>query len=219
MLRLVGFWLGVALTALGLIYAVDPPQAARLGRTLGARVGEVVEQLTGPADLAGSSHRRAALPSPKAAAVLAVLLPEETPGATDRPALPERESALTATPVAAPKPLPAKSPPTATGGPAPAVGEPPAPAADPGDPARDPEPPPGAAYRSWYTFWGPFHSAVSARGFADRLTMLTGLDLRVTGDGPGRYRVAFAYSDEKGKQAAMAAIEAGSGLRLEQEAP
>ena len=70
--------------------------------------------------------------------------------------------------------------------------------------------------RGWQPLWPPFHSELSAEGFASRLGRVTGLDYRVTETGPGRYQVAVAYLDEQERRAAVALIEAKTGLQLEE---
>ncbi len=70
-----------------------------------------------------------------------------------------------------------------------------------------------------HVFWSPFRSELSARGFADRVERLTGMDLQVTRVGPGRYQVAFRYLDDVERQSKLAEIAAITGLRLQKEIP
>ena len=194
MLKLIGFWLGVALTALGLLYLVDPPQAARLADGAADRISGVLADL-------GRSVKPAPAPAPPNT--------DASPSASAQGDAPEPSELSAGTADAplrgasaddpAPQPLPQ---------PTPAGPQTPAPLAPPAPPAR-----------TWYAFWDPFHSEVSAHGFANRLALLTGLELRVTDDGPGRYRVAFAYAGEPDRRAAIAAIEARAGLRIDRESP
>ena len=66
-----------------------------------------------------------------------------------------------------------------------------------------------------YLFWSPFRSQWAAQGFAARLTSATEVDVEVVNTGPGRYRVAFDYEDEKERRARIDRIETITGLKLE----
>ena len=72
---------------------------------------------------------------------------------------------------------------------------------------------------NWYPLWEPFHSELSADGFARRLERLTGLDYRVASVGRGRYQVAVAHTDDMDIEVALARIEAATGLRLTPDLP
>lgn len=67
----------------------------------------------------------------------------------------------------------------------------------------------------WHSFWRPFTSEVSARGFARRLEQLTGLDFQVKRAAAGRYEVAFAHLDDAQRQAHLDRIQTVTGLQLE----
>lgn len=67
----------------------------------------------------------------------------------------------------------------------------------------------------WYPFWKPFYTEISARGFARRLETQTGLDYRVSKQGPGEYVVALSHTDEAELAAGLARIEAATGLDLQ----
>ncbi len=69
----------------------------------------------------------------------------------------------------------------------------------------------------WHSFWQPFSSAVSARGFAARLEQLTGLDFQVRRAGVGEYEVAFAHLDDEQRQAHLDRIQTVTGLDLERQ--
>lgn|GEM_PF-1880272 len=70
---------------------------------------------------------------------------------------------------------------------------------------------------TWYPLWSPFHSELSAQGFAKRLAALSGRSLRVTEEGPSRYRVQLAYLDSDDLKAALLAIRQTAGLDLAEE--
>ena len=73
---------------------------------------------------------------------------------------------------------------------------------------------PDALALRWQPVWQPFLSELSAKGFAQRLARLTGLDYRVSEAGRGRYEVAVAYSTEDERDAHLARIESVTGLSL-----
>lgn len=62
--------------------------------------------------------------------------------------------------------------------------------------------------------WVPFHSRLSARGFADRLSASLDHPFRVERQGPGRYQVVFSYADEPQRQALLAGAAQATGLPL-----
>ncbi len=67
---------------------------------------------------------------------------------------------------------------------------------------------------NWQVIWGPFNSQVSAEGFAQRLSRVTGLIFNAIEKRPGRYVVAVAYDDDADRIASLAAISAKTGLNL-----
>ena len=69
----------------------------------------------------------------------------------------------------------------------------------------------------WHSFWQPFTSEISARGFAARLEQLTGLDFQVRRAGVGEYEVAFAHLDDRQRQAHLERIQTVTGLELERQ--
>lgn len=69
----------------------------------------------------------------------------------------------------------------------------------------------------WHSFWQPFTSEISARGFAARLEQLTGLDFQVRRAGAGEYEVAFAHLDDNQRQAHLDRIQTVTGLDLNQQ--
>ena len=74
-------------------------------------------------------------------------------------------------------------------------------AGDPGDP-------------EWHPIWRPFHSEISARGFAERLENVTGLDYRVERLKRGSYQVSVAHNGEQDRLARLTRIETATGLKL-----
>ena len=62
--------------------------------------------------------------------------------------------------------------------------------------------------------WVPFHSEMSAEGFAERLTQSLDHPFRVERRGPGSYQVVFAYSDEPQRQALLERAAEATGLPL-----
>jgi hypothetical protein len=62
--------------------------------------------------------------------------------------------------------------------------------------------------------WVPFHSRMSATGFASRLTDSLGHPFDVERQGPGRYQVVFAYADESERAALLEEAAAVTGLPL-----
>ncbi len=120
----------------------------------------------------------------------------ETPVAREKAPMPVKETSVDATPTES------NSSPGTSDDAAPLV-------------ARDPPSP----QPRWHVFWSPFRNELSARGFADRLEHLTGMDLQVTRVGPGRYQVAFRYLGDAERQSKLAEIAAMTGLRLRNEIP
>ncbi|MFV1973184.1 MAG: hypothetical protein ACC648_05630, partial [Thiohalobacterales bacterium] len=68
---------------------------------------------------------------------------------------------------------------------------------------------------SRYLVWSPFRSEWAAQGFAQRLTVATGVPVEVTSAGPGNYQVVFNYRDDGERQAMVERIETVTGLELE----
>ncbi len=68
---------------------------------------------------------------------------------------------------------------------------------------------------SWHPLWNPFRSRISAQGFADHLSRLSGRRFSVEHEGPGQYRVHLAYQDATDLQLGLALVEAVSGLSPE----
>ena len=64
------------------------------------------------------------------------------------------------------------------------------------------------------TVWVPFHSQMSAAGFAARLSESLGHPFDVERRGPGRYQVVFAYGDETERSALLEEAAAVTGLPL-----
>jgi hypothetical protein len=62
--------------------------------------------------------------------------------------------------------------------------------------------------------WVPFHSRMSADGFAERLSESLDHPFRVERQGPGRYQVVFAYTDEAERLALIDEASAVTGLPL-----
>lgn len=62
--------------------------------------------------------------------------------------------------------------------------------------------------------WVPFHSRMSADGFAERLSESLDHPFRVERQGPGRYQVVFAYADEAQRVALLDEASAVTGLPL-----
>lgn len=68
--------------------------------------------------------------------------------------------------------------------------------------------------KQWFAVWDPFHSEISAKAFARRLEMMTGLDYRVVRSAPAKYEVAVGFTDERERVANVAVIEDATGLRI-----
>ena len=64
------------------------------------------------------------------------------------------------------------------------------------------------------TVWVPFHSRMSAVGFAERLTESLDHPFGVERRGPGRYQVVFPYADEPERQTLLAQAAEATGLPL-----
>lgn len=62
--------------------------------------------------------------------------------------------------------------------------------------------------------WVPFHSEMSASGFAERLSAALRHPFQVERQGPGRYQVVFAYRDEPQRQALLDEAARVTGLPL-----
>ena len=63
------------------------------------------------------------------------------------------------------------------------------------------------------TIWEPFHSEVSATGFANRLSLQLGYPFQVTRDGPARYLVVFNYDSDEQRALLMRQIDTLTGYR------
>ncbi len=62
--------------------------------------------------------------------------------------------------------------------------------------------------------WVPFHSEMSARGFADRLSRSVHYPFEVQRRGPGRYQVVFGYADDPQRRALLQSAAEATGLPL-----
>jgi len=67
-------------------------------------------------------------------------------------------------------------------------------------------------------FWKPFHSHYSASGFARRMSLATGIEIKVIATDEHRYEVAFNYTDEHQHAAKTSIIENITGLDLDRGA-
>jgi hypothetical protein len=83
----------------------------------------------------------------------------------------------------------------------------------------EPGPESGLEAVAWQPIWTPFHSELSAKGFADRLEHLTGREYRVTRASSWSYQVEVAYADEAQRQALLLEIQERTGLALAGEQP
>lgn len=92
--------------------------------------------------------------------------------------------------------------------------EEPLPGPPPLEEVADADPPMVPAEASSQAVWVPFHSQMSATGFAERLTETLDHPFRVERRGPGRYQVVFAYADEPERQALLAQAVEATGLPL-----
>ena len=61
--------------------------------------------------------------------------------------------------------------------------------------------------------WAPFHSEVSATGFAKRLSLQLGYPFQVTRDGPARYLVVFDYNTDDERELLLQQIATLTGFR------
>lgn len=64
------------------------------------------------------------------------------------------------------------------------------------------------------TIWEPFHSEVSATGFAKRLSLQLGYPFQVTKDGPARYLVVFKYKSDEERALLVQQIATLTGYRV-----
>ncbi|HEX7036297.1 MAG TPA: hypothetical protein VF210_11010 [Pseudomonadales bacterium] len=162
-------------------------------------------------------HRAAAEVAPtepndtdEAEKVVVAAAPPQPPGEPDAaaPAVPEQpaEPALTAAEPPAADPA---SPPDA------AVDEAPQPSAVPIPRPPDPEPVDRPqALSGVQRIWVPFHSEMSANGFAARLSRSLDHPFRVERRGPRSYQVVFRYRSEPERQALLAQAADATGLPL-----
>ncbi|GEM_PF-6847018 len=65
-----------------------------------------------------------------------------------------------------------------------------------------------------HSFWGPFRTRISARGFAENLTKRTSIKLEIVEPRPGAFMIAYPYDSEDQRQKIAALIEQRSGLKL-----
>ncbi len=61
--------------------------------------------------------------------------------------------------------------------------------------------------------WVPFHSEVSATGFAKRLSLQLGYPFQVTKDGPARYLVVFDYKSDEERALLVQQVATLTGYR------
>jgi len=62
--------------------------------------------------------------------------------------------------------------------------------------------------------WKPFHSEVSADGFARRLSTQLGYPFRALREGPAKYHVVFDYESQEQREMLRAQVEALTGFSL-----
>ena len=62
--------------------------------------------------------------------------------------------------------------------------------------------------------WKPFHSEVSAQGFARRLSVQLGYPFRALREGPATYQVVFDYSSEEQREVLRQQVEALTGFSV-----
>jgi len=62
--------------------------------------------------------------------------------------------------------------------------------------------------------WKPFHSEVSADGFARRLSTQLGYPFRALREGPAKYHVVFDYGSEEQREMLRAQVKALTGFSL-----
>jgi hypothetical protein len=79
---------------------------------------------------------------------------------------------------------------------------------------RPVDPHTGAAQPGSQAVWAPFHSEMSANGFAERLTSSLDHPFTVAREGPGRYQVSFRYRDERQRRTLLARAAEVTGLPL-----
>jgi hypothetical protein len=84
-----------------------------------------------------------------------------------------------------------------------------APSTVPTPPLADPEAP---GFADTAQVWTPFHSEVSARGFANRLSEQIEHPFAVERQGPGAYQVVFRYSSPGERDVVLAEVSALTGL-------
>ncbi|TDJ28265.1 MAG: hypothetical protein E2O59_06330 [Gammaproteobacteria bacterium] len=70
-----------------------------------------------------------------------------------------------------------------------------------------------ASQSSSATIWEPFHSQVSATGFAKRLSLQLGYPFQVTKDGPARYLVVFHYKSDEERALLVQQVATLTGYR------
>ena len=77
-----------------------------------------------------------------------------------------------------------------------------------------PEPPSAStdAVVATAVIWKPFHSEVSATGFARRLSTQLGYPFRALREGPARYHVVFDYDTEQQRQLLLSQVVALTGF-------
>lgn len=156
-----------------------------------------LEPVINPEPVAYSTAPAQAPPPPAASAAAhretQVTEPATTPSSAKQPALPPVQDELVASPPALADSTP------------PAVEPPPAVTAQ----APEPEPivpvtAPTAASKA--SVWRPFHSQLSAEGFARRLSMQLGYPFEVLKVDAAEYHVVFSYSDEAQRQTLSAQV-------------
>ncbi len=66
----------------------------------------------------------------------------------------------------------------------------------------------------WHSFWGPFNTRNSARGFANNLAKRTTVEFKVIKTKLGDFMVAYPYGSANERQSTATLIEQRTGLRM-----
>ena len=186
-----GFLVGAALAALGLLFLIDAPHAERMAAAVNERTDDAINPSADAAPATALTSRSTLGVNPGTDDKVTV---RDEPGS-----LPPEETRMPEQPALA------------------ATEHPPLvelQRALEGEEAARVEGHELAAPQRWHVFWRPFRSRLSAEGFARRVGVMTGLEVRVTEQTPGEFSVAFPYSDDQEKWLNIGTIELATGLTL-----
>jgi hypothetical protein len=213
MLRLIGFFFGIAMALVLLATVVDAPTRERAGALVQRSFRGLLE------GVAPMEAERGAGPATRDAAIEQGRQPGrvEPPVVADPPLRFAAPASWPEPPIAE-APMPAAD--TASGRVASTpVTEPPIALPQGESPALKEVSDPLERQPGWQPLWQAFRSELSAKGFAGQLQRLTGQRYRVRRTSPWAYQVELAYDDARQRDAVLQEIARKTGLGLGEARP